>query len=66
MEIRSFAIYVFMRIGVVAIEKGAFGSPSTTVANFTFYNCLQMIIEQEVTWKYMFTLKNHWLWHWIT
>ena len=22
---------------VVAIEKGAFGSPSTTVANFTFY-----------------------------
>ena len=23
-------------ISVVAIEKGAFGSPSTTVANFTF------------------------------
>ena len=23
--------------GVVAVEKGAFGSPSTTVANFTFF-----------------------------
>ena len=26
-------------LGVVAIEKGAFGYPSTTVANFTFYKC---------------------------
>ena len=26
-----------LHLGVVAIEKGAFGSPSTTVANFTFY-----------------------------
>ena len=25
-----------LHLGVVAIEKGAFGSPSTTVANFTF------------------------------
>ena len=24
-------------LGVVAIEKGAFGSPSTTVANFTYF-----------------------------
>ena len=24
-----------IRLGVVAIEKGAFGSPSTTVTNFT-------------------------------
>ena len=24
-------------LGVVAIEKGAFGSPSTKVANFTYY-----------------------------
>ena len=24
-------------LSVVAIEKGAFGSPSTKVANFTFY-----------------------------
>ena len=24
-------------LGVVAIEKGAFWSPSTTVANFTYY-----------------------------
>ena len=28
-----------LHLGVVAIEKGAFGSPSTKVANFTyFYN----------------------------
>ena len=25
-----------LHLGVVAIEKGAFGSPSTMVANFTF------------------------------
>ena len=25
-----------LHLGVVAIEKGAFGSPSTIVANFTF------------------------------
>ena len=25
-----------LRLGVVAIEKGAFWSPSTTVANFTY------------------------------
>ena len=27
----------WINFGVVAIEKGAFGSPSTKVANFTFY-----------------------------
>ena len=26
----------FLHLGVIAIEKGAFGSPSTKVANFTF------------------------------
>ena len=26
-----------LHIGVEAIEKGAFGSPSTTVANFTYF-----------------------------
>ena len=38
--------------GVVAIEKGAFSSPSTKIANFTFiisylkpYNCVQYFIE---------------------
>ena len=32
-------------LGVVAIEKGAFGAPSTIVANFTtLHNCLQRII----------------------
>ena len=25
------------KLGIVAIEKGAFGSPSTKIANFTFY-----------------------------
>ena len=28
-----------LHLGVVAIEKGAFGSPSTMVANFTFTYC---------------------------
>ena len=27
-----------LHLGVIAIEKGAFGSPSTKVANFTYYN----------------------------
>ena len=26
-----------LHLGVVAIEKGAFGSPSTKVANFTYF-----------------------------
>ena len=26
-----------LHLGVVAIEKGAFGSPSTMVANFTYF-----------------------------
>ena len=26
-----------LHLGVVTIEKGAFGSPSTKVTNFTFY-----------------------------
>ena len=25
-----------LHLGIVAVEKGAFGSPSTKVANFTF------------------------------
>ena len=32
---RSSALHI--RLGVVAIEKGAFRSPSSTVANFTFF-----------------------------
>ena len=37
-----------LHLGVVAIEKGAFESPSTQVANFTFFgdknhsNCLKI------------------------
>ena len=29
-----------LHLGVVAIEKGAFWSPSTKVANFTYLSCL--------------------------
>ena len=29
-----------LHLGVVAIEKGAFGSPSTMVANFTYFSIL--------------------------
>ena len=31
-----------LHFGVVAIEKGAFGSPSTTVANFILFLCGQI------------------------
>ena len=31
-----------LHLGVVAIEKGAFGSPSTTVTNFTFTTLLSL------------------------
>ena len=37
-------------LGVVAIEKGAFESPLTKVANFTFY--------LYVNWKYEWTKRN--------
>ena len=33
-----------LHLGVVAIEKGAFGLPSTTVANFTFIIIIIIII----------------------
>ena len=54
-----------LHLGVVAIEKGAFGSPSTTVANFTY---LQQVTSS--TWTVMVThcklactkiLQNFWL-----
>ena len=31
-----------IHLGVVAIEKRAFGSPSTSVANFTYFLCLHI------------------------
>ena len=34
-----------LHLGVVAIEKGAFGSPSTTVTNFTLLTC------RFITWR---------------
>ena len=33
-----------LHLGVVAIEKGAFGSPSTKVANFTFISVMDMLM----------------------
>ena len=35
---KLFGVYFFMgdKLGVIAIEKGAFGLPSTMVANFTY------------------------------
>ena len=32
-----------LHLGVVATEKGAFGSPLTTVANFTYFTVLLQI-----------------------
>ena len=52
-----------LHLGVVAIEKGAFWSPSTTVANFTFISCndkqkpVQMLIKK--IWK---TQSNIYCW----
>ena len=37
-----------LHLSVVAIEKGAFRSPSTTVANFTF---ISLKISAEVLWS---------------
>ena len=32
-------VYPPLQLGVVAIEKGAFGSPSTKVADYTYFIC---------------------------
>ena len=45
---------------VVAIEKGAFGSALTTVANFT-YNCGQIIIVRYM--KHYNCFKEDWFWN---
>ena len=44
----TFGVWLFdhlkrppLHFGVVAIEKGAFGLPSTMVANFTYLNSMQ-------------------------
>ena len=44
-------IYIYIYLGVVANEKGAFGSPSTTVANFTLiiYVYMNIYIEMALT-----------------
>ena len=33
-----------LHLGVVAIQKGAFGPLSTKVANFTYYGCLETFL----------------------
>ena len=33
-----------LHLGVVVIEKGAFGSPSTKIANFTYYSSTIMAL----------------------
>ena len=44
-----------LHLGIVAIEKGAFGSPSTTVANFTF-----LLFLNSTTTRVAFALNNPW------
>ena len=46
--------------GVVAIEKGAFGSPSTKVANFTYFTyCL--LLEIEISCIFLALDRNTWI-----
>ena len=53
-----------LHLGVVAIEKGAFGSPSTLVANFTYltkyhtYNKLKYLKKQFNSMKMDLELNN--------
>ena len=46
-ERSSVLLYTF---GVVAIEKGAFWSPSTTVANFTSFIWYLVFLIQKIIW----------------
>ena len=49
-----------LHLGVVAIEKGAFGSPSTKVTNFTFYLHWQLICLFCKLWYFI------WIFHQIS
>ena len=40
-----------LHLGVVAVEKGAFGSPSTTVANFTYLYTKKRVHLQNSSWS---------------
>ena len=52
-----------LHLGVVAIKKGAFGSPSTMVTNFTYYYTIQEFFTlalaedllQEFVWQQVFS-----------
>ena len=39
-----------LQLSLVAIEKGAFGSPTTTVANFTFFTYIYIILYIIITY----------------
>ena len=43
-----------LHLGVVAIEKGAFGSPSTLVANFTLLIYNESLVEIIYIYIYMY------------
>ena len=47
-----------LHLGVVAIEKEAFGSPSTKVANFTYLNMQRNIIESDIQFWLTFSSKS--------
>ena len=40
-----------LQLGVVAIKKGAFGSPSTKVANFTFTELITVAVAYIISFK---------------
>ena len=51
-QFRERSCALSLHLGVVAIEKGAFGSPSTKVANFTFYlSPVSPPLKKEVPWN---------------
>ena len=45
---KSLGHYITTFYGVVAIEKGAFWSPSTTVANFTYLQLIDLMLTSKI------------------
>ena len=48
-----------LHLGVIALEKGAFGKSSTTVTNFTYYMQMKKINLNRLGLFYGFWLRNH-------
>ena len=46
-----------LHLGVVAIEKGAFGSPSTTVTNFTLLIWFVLVVKWHTNLHGLFNAK---------